>query len=322
MKRALITGINGMDGSHLADLLLEKGYEVYGMERRTSSPNRTNTKHLEGKIHFINGDLTDQNSLLRCLRESDPQEIYNLGAQSFVGESWNTPDQTSEVNGMGVLRMLEAIREDGEDRKFYQASTSEMFGKVQETPQNENTPFYPRSPYGVSKLYGHWITKNYRESYDIFASSGILFNHESERRGIEFVTRKITDGVAKIHLGLQDKIMLGNLDAKRDWGYAPDYVEAMWLILQQNQPDDYVISTGKTHSIREFLDLAFEHIGITDWEKYVGQDPRFMRPAEVDMLRGNSTKAFDELGWKPKTSFNDLVGKMVKGDIKRLKNEK
>jgi len=322
MKRALITGINGMDGSHLADLLLEKGYEVYGMERRTSSPNRTNTKHLEGKIHFINGDLTDQNSLLRCLRESDPQEIYNLGAQSFVGESWNTPDQTSEVNGMGVLRMLEAIREDGEDRKFYQASTSEMFGKVQETPQNENTPFYPRSPYGVSKLYGHWITKNYRESYDIFASTGILFNHESERRGIEFVTRKITDGVAKIHLGLQDKIMLGNLDAKRDWGYAPDYVEAMWLILQQNQPDDYVISTGKTHSIREFLDLAFEHIGITDWEKYVGQDPRFMRPAEVDMLRGNSTKAFDELGWKPKTSFNDLVGKMVKGDIKRLKNEK
>ena len=320
--RALITGVNGMDGSHLADLLLEKGYEVYGMERRTSSPNRTNTKHLEGKIHFINGDLTDQNSLLRCLRESDPQEIYNLGAQSFVGESWNTPDQTSEVNGMGVLRMLEAIREDGEDRKFYQASTSEMFGKVQETPQNENTPFYPRSPYGVSKLYGHWITKNYRESYDIFASTGILFNHESERRGIEFVTRKITDGVAKIHLGLQDKIMLGNLDAKRDWGYAPDYVEAMWLILQQNQPDDYVISTGKTHSIREFLDLAFEHIGITDWEKYVGQDPRFMRPAEVDMLRGNSTKAFDELGWKPKTSFNDLVGKMVKGDIKRLKNEK
>jgi len=321
MKRALITGINGMDGSHLADLLLEKGYEVYGMERRTSSPNRTNTKHLEGKIHFINGDLTDQNSLLRCLRESDPQEIYNLGAQSFVGESWNTPDQTSEVNGMGVLRMLEAIREDGEDRKFYQASTSEMFGKVQETPQNENTPFYPRSPYGVSKLYGHWITKNYRESYDIFASTGILFNHESERRGIEFVTRKITDGVAKIHLGLQDKIMLGNLDAKRDWGYAPDYVEAMWLILQQNQPDDYVISTGKTHSIREFLDYAFEHIGITDWEKYVGQDPRFMRPAEVDVLRGDSTKAQTELGWKPKTSFRQLVYKMIGNDIKRLENE-
>ena len=322
MKRALITGVNGMDGSHLADLLLEKGYEVFGMERRTSTPNRTNTKHLEGKINFISGDLTDQNSLLRCLRESDPQEIYNLGAQSFVGESWNTPDQTSEVNGMGVLRMLEAIREDGEERKFYQASTSEMFGKVQETPQTELTPFYPRSPYGVSKLYGHWITKNYRESYDIFASTGILFNHESERRGIEFVTRKITDGVAKIHLGLQDKITLGNLDAKRDWGYAPDYVEAMWLILQQDEPDDYVISTGETHSIREFLDLAFQHIGITDWKKYVGQDPRYMRPAEVDLLRGDSTKAFDELGWKPKTSFNDLVGKMVKGDIERLKNEK
>jgi len=322
MKRALITGINGMDGSHLADLLLEKGYEVFGMERRTSTPNRTNTKHLEGKIHFINGDLTDQNSLLRCLRESDPQEIYNLGAQSFVGESWNTPDQTSEVNGMGVLRMLEAIREDGEDRKFYQASTSEMFGKVQETPQSELTPFYPRSPYGVSKLYGHWITKNYRESYDIFASSGILFNHESERRGIEFVTRKITDGVARIHLGLQDKITLGNLDAKRDWGYAPDYVEAMWLILQQDEPGDYVISTGETHSIKEFLDLAFQHIGITDWKNYVEQDPRFMRPAEVDLLRGDSTKAYRELGWKPKTSFKELVGKMVKGDIKRIENEK
>jgi GDPmannose 4,6-dehydratase len=321
MKRALITGINGMDGSHLADLLLEKGYEVYGMERRTSTPNRTNTKHLEGKINFIHGDLTDQNSLLRCLRESDPQEIYNLGAQSFVGESWNTPDQTSEVNGMGVLRMLEAIREDGEDRKFYQASTSEMFGKVQETPQSESTPFYPRSPYGVSKLYGHWITKNYRESYDIFASSGILFNHESERRGIEFVTRKITDGVARIHLGLQDKITLGNLDAKRDWGYAPDYVEAMWLILQQDEPGDYVISTGETHSIKEFLDLAFQHIGVTDWKNYVEQDPRFMRPAEVDLLRGDSTKAYNELGWKPKTSFEDLVGKMVKGDIEKIKNE-
>ena len=321
MKRALITGINGMDGSHLADLLLEKDYEVYGMERRTSTPNRTNTKHLEGKINFIHGDLTDQNSLLRCLRESDPQEIYNLGAQSFVGESWNTPDQTSEVNGMGVLRMLEAIREDGEDRKFYQASTSEMFGKVQETPQSESTPFYPRSPYGVSKLYGHWITKNYRESYDIFASSGILFNHESERRGIEFVTRKITDGVARIYLGLQDKITLGNLDAKRDWGYAPDYVEAMWLILQQDEPSDYVISTGETHSIKEFLDLAFQHIGITDWKKYVEQDPRFMRPAEVDLLRGDSTKAYNELGWKPKTSFEELVGKMVKGDIERIKNE-
>jgi len=321
MKRALITGINGMDGSHLAELLLEKGYEVYGMERRTSSPNRTNTKHLEGKIHFINGDLTDQNSLLRCLKQSDPQEIYNLGAMSFVGESWNTPEQTGDVNGMGVLRMLEAIREDGEDRKFYQASTSEMFGRMVENPAKETTPFYPRSPYGVAKLYGHWITKNYRESYDMFACSGILFNHESERRGIEFVTRKITDGVARIHLGLQDKITLGNLDAKRDWGYSPDYCEAMWLMLQQDIPDDYVISTGTTHSIREFLDNAFEHIGITDWEKYVGQDPRFMRPAEVDVLRGDSTKAQTELGWKPKTSFSQLVYKMVGNDIEKLKND-
>ena len=318
MKRALITGVNGMDGSHLADLLLEKGYEVYGMERRTSSPNRTNTKHLEGKIHFINGDLTDQNSLVRCLKESDPQEIYNLGAQSFVGESWNTPEQTGDVNGMGVLRMLEAIREDGEDRKFYQASTSEMFGRMVENPANENTPFYPRSPYGVAKLYGHWITKNYRESYDMFATSGILFNHESERRGIEFVTRKITDGIAKIHLGLQDKIMLGNLDSYRDWGYAPDYCEAMWLMLQQDKPDDYVIATGETHSIREFLDYAFQHIGITDWAGYVGQDERFMRPAEVDVLRGDSTKAQTELGWKPKTSFHELVNQMVSNDIKIL----
>ncbi len=318
MKRALITGVNGMDGSHLADLLLEKGYEVYGMERRTSSPNRTNTSHLEGKIHFINGDLTDQNSLLRCLKESDPQEIYNLGAMSFVGESWNTPEQTGDVNGLGVLRMLEAIREDGEERKFYQASTSEMFGRMVENPANENTPFYPRSPYGVAKLYGHWITKNYRESYDMFATSGILFNHESERRGIEFVTRKISDGVARIHLGLQDKIMLGNLDSYRDWGYAPDYCEAMWLMLQQDKPDDYVIATGETHSIREFLDASFKHIGITEWDKYVGQDPRFMRPAEVDVLRGDSTKAQTELGWKPKTSFEDLVCKMVSNDIELL----
>jgi len=318
MKRALITGVNGMDGSHLADLLLEKGYEVYGMERRTSSPNRTNTSHLEGKIHFINGDLTDQNSLVRCLKESDPHEIYNLGAQSFVGESWNTPEQTGDVNGMGVLRMLEAIREDGEDRKFYQASTSEMFGRMVENPANENTPFYPRSPYGVAKLYGHWITKNYRESYDMFATSGILFNHESERRGIEFVTRKITDGVARIYLGLQDKIMLGNLEAKRDWGYAPDYCEAMWLMLQQDTPDDYVIATGETYSIKDFLNVAFGEVGITDWEKHVGQDPRFMRPAEVDVLRGDSSKAHDKLGWKPKTSFEQLARHMVASDVKRL----
>ncbi len=316
MKRALITGVNGMDGSHLADLLLEKGYEVYGMERRTSSPNRTNTSHLEGKITFVNGDLTDQNSLVRCLKESNPDEVYNLGAMSFVGESWNTPEQTGDVNGLGVLRMLEAIREYGKEVRFYQASTSEMFGRMVENPAKESTPFYPRSPYGVAKLYGHWITKNYRESYDMFACSGILFNHESERRGIEFVTRKITDGIARIHLGLQDKIMLGNLDSYRDWGYAPDYCEAMWLMLQQDTPDDYVISTGETHSIREFLDAAFKHIGIDDWSNYVGQDPRFMRPAEVDVLRGDSTKAQTNLNWKPKTSFEDLVGKMVSNDIK------
>jgi len=319
MKRALITGINGMDGSHLADLLLKKGYEVYGMERRTSSPNRTNTKHLEGKIKFINGDLTDQNSLVRCLKESVPREVYNLGAMSFVGESWNTPEQTGDVNGLGVLRMLEAIRESGvKGVRFYQASTSEMFGRMVENPATENTPFYPRSPYGVAKLYGHWITKNYRESYDMFACSGILFNHESERRGIEFVTRKISDGVARIHLGLQDKIMLGNLEAKRDWGYSPDYVEAMWLMLQQDKADDYVIATNETHSIRGFLNYAFKHIDITDWSNYVGQDPRFMRPAEVDVLRGDSKKAQTELGWKPKTSFEDLVKKMVENDIRRL----
>ena len=317
-KRVLITGITGMDGSHLADLLLEKGYEVFGMERRVSTPNRTNIKHLEGKIKFVEGDLTDQMSLVRCLKKVEPDEIYNLAAQSFVYVSFLTPEQTSDVNALGVLRMLEAIREYGKPTKFYQASTSEMFGKVQETPQNETTPFYPRSPYGVAKLYGHWITKNYRESYDMFVCCGILFNHESERRGIEFVTRKITDGIARIHLGLQDKIVLGNLDAKRDWGYAPDYVEAMWLMLQQDEPDDYVISTGKTYSIREFLDYSFKHIGITDWSKYVGQDERYMRPSEVDLLRGDSSKALKNLGWKPKTSLEEMVGKMIDNDIKQL----
>ena len=320
MKRALITGINGMDGSHLADLLLEKGYEVYGMERRSSSKNRTNTAHLESRITFINGDLTDQNSLVRCLKESNPDEVYNLGAMSFVGESWNTPDATGDVNGLGVLRMLEAIREYGKEIKFYQASTSEMFGRMVENPANENTPFYPRSPYGVAKLYGHWITKNYRESYDMFAASGILFNHESERRGIEFVTRKISDGVARIEMGLQDKIMLGNLDSYRDWGYAPDYVEAMWLMLQQDTPDDYVIATDETHSIREFLEHAFNRIGVNNWENYVGQDPRFMRPAEVDVLRGDPTKAKNELGWEPKTSFKELVEKMVSNDLKLIRS--
>ena len=317
MKRALITGINGMDGSFLADFLLEKGYVVYGMERRTSSPNRTNTKHLEGKITFVNGYLTDQNSLFRVIKESDPDEVYNLGSQSFVGESWNTPEQTSDVTGLGVLRMLEAIRECGKDMKFYQASTSEMFGKMEKFA-NEDTKFHPRSPYGVAKLYGHWITKNYRESYDMFNCCGILFNHESERRGIEFVTRKITDGIARIHLGLRDKIILGNLDTKRDWGYAPDYVESMWMMLQQDEPDDYVVATGKTHSLGKFLDSAFQHIGITDWEKYVGQDERYMRPADVFYLAGDSTKARDELGWMQTTPFQEMVSKMVSNDIKLL----
>jgi len=319
-KRALITGITGMDGSHLADLLLTKGYKVYGMERRSSSKNRTNTLHLEKKITFINGDLTDQNSLLRCLTEADPNEIYNLASQSFVGESWNTPEQTSDVTGLGVLRMLEAIREYGKDIKFYQASTSEMFGKMEKFA-NENTVFYPRSPYGVAKLYGHWIVKNYRESYDMFNCCGILFNHESERRGIEFVTRKVTDGVARIYLGLQDKIILGNLDTKRDWGYAPDYVEAMWMMLQQDEPNEYVIATGEFHSLKELLKVAFSEIGIIDWKKYVGQDKRYMRPADVFYLAGDSSKAREELGWSPKTSFETMVLTMVKNDIKLLKGK-
>ena len=318
MKRVLITGINGMDGSFLADFLLEKGYEVYGMERRSSSKNRTNTGHLEGKITFLNGDLGDQNSLLRCLKESNPEEVYNLASQSFVGESWNTPEQTGDVTGLGVLRMLEAIREYGKPVKFYQASTSEMFGRMVENPAKETTPFYPRSPYGVAKLYGHWITKNYRESYDMFNVSGILFNHESERRGIEFVTRKITDGVAKVHLGYEDHIKLGNLDSKRDWGYSPDYMEAAWLMMQQDKPEDYVIATGESHSIRDFLDVAFNCVGIDDWSNYVVQDERFMRPAEIDVLCGDSTKAREVLGWKPKTSFEDMVSRMVINDIALL----
>ena len=318
MKRVLITGINGMDGSYLADLLLTKGYEVYGMERRSSSKNRTNTSHLEGKITFVNGDLGDQNSLLRCLKESDPEEVYNLGSQSFVGESWNTPEQTGDVTGLGVLRMLEAIREYGKPVKFYQASTSEMFGRMVENPANENTPFYPRSPYGVAKLYGHWITKNYRESYDMFNVSGILFNHESERRGIEFVTRKITDGVAKVYLGYEDHIRLGNLDSKRDWGYSPDYVKSMWMMLQQDEPDDYVIATGIEHTIGEFLDVAFKRVGIDDWSNYVVQDERYMRPAEVAVLCGDSSKARDVLGWKPETSFEQMIHNMVDHDIGSL----
>jgi GDPmannose 4,6-dehydratase len=320
-KRALVTGITGMDGSHLADLLLSKDYEVFGLERRTSVKNNTNVEHLDGKINIISGDLTDQNSILRAIKQSEPDEIYNIGAQSFVAESWNTPEMTTNTTGMGVLRMLEAIRECGKKIKFYQASSSEMFGKMGTEPANENTPFYPRSPYGVAKLYGHWITKNYKESYDMFNCSGILFNHESERRGHEFVTRKITDGVAKIHLGLADKLYLGNLEAKRDWGYAPDYVEAIWLMLQQDIPDDYVIATNKVYSVRDFLDLAFAEVGIDDWSQYVIQDPKLFRPAEVDFLLGDSTKAQKILNWKPKTDINQMVNIMINNDIKLLKRK-
>jgi len=310
-----------MDGSHMADFLLQKNYEIFGLERRVSNRNRANTQHLTGKINFISGDLTDQNSLLRALNKSKPDEVYNFAAQSFVGESWNTPEFTSSVTGLGVLRMLEAIREYSSHVKFYQASTSEMFGKAVECPANEKTPFYPRSPYGVSKLYGHWITKNYRESYDMFNCSGICFNHESERRGLEFVTRKITDGVAKISLGISDHITLGNLDAKRDWGYAVDYVEAMWKMLQQDEPDDYVIATGECHSVKEFLDISFQCVGISDWSGYVRQDQRFMRPAEVDVLIGDCSKAKKILNWTSTTSFEKLVKTMVNSDVARLKNK-
>jgi len=317
-KRALITGITGMDGSHLADFLLEKDYEVFGMERRCSTKNRINSTHLENKITFLMGDLADQNSLLRVLEESKPDEVYNLASQSFVKESWNTPEQSIDVTGAGVLRMLEAIRQYEKPIKFYQASTSEMFGRMTDYA-DENSPFYPRSPYGCAKVYAHWISVNYRESYDMFNVCGILFNHEGERRGKEFLTRKITDGVAKIHLGLEDYITLGNLDVKRDWGYAPDYVEAMWLMLQQDKPSDYIVSTGKYHTPHDFLTSSFKHIGIDDWSKYVKQDERFMRPADVYYLRGNADKAREELGWKPKTSFEQMVSKMVENDIQLLK---
>ena len=346
-KTALITGISGMDGSHLADFLLEKGYEVFGMERRSSYINNVNTAHLEGKITILNGDMTDQNSLLRCLKESKPDEVYNLAAQSFVGESWNTPEQTSNVTGLGVLRILEAIREFNPDIKFYQASSSEMFGRMVENPANENTPFYPRSPYGVSKLYGHWITKNYRESYDMFACSGILFNHESERRGEHFVTRKITKWIGEFmgwldrsgldesqltrtkesdeliyasgHQDSYRKLRLGNLKAKRDWGHAEDYVEAMWLMLQQDEPDDYVVATGETYSVADFLDASFRAVGIEDWSNLVYIDPEFYRPAEVDYLLGIPTKAEDKLGWERKISFSDLAERMVKFDVEETR---
>ena len=327
-KRALITGVNGMDGSHLADLLLGKNYEVYGLERRSSHINRANTQHIEDRIHYITGDMTDKGSLQRALYIANPHEVYNLAAQSFVGSSWQLSEQTTKVNALGTLYMLESILAHNKEIRFYQASTSEMFGKVVETPQTELTPFYPRSPYAVSKLYGHWITKNFRESYKLYACNGILFNHESERRGIEFVTRKITDGVARIHLGLQDTISLGNLDASRDWGYAPDYVEAMWAMMQQdeqfffdNKVGDFVVATGECHSVREFLTRAFKQIGVDDWKKHVVKDPRFMRPAEVDILRGDATKAQEVLGWNPETSFEEIVQRMVTNDISLIKRE-
>lgn len=320
MKRALITGITGQDGSYLAELLLEKGYKVFGLTRRTSTINYERIKHIEDKVELVQGDLLDQGSLASALQESQPEEVYNLAAQSFVKTSWNQPVLTGEVTGIGVTRLLEAILDTNPKIKFYQASSSEMFGKVTESPQKETTRFYPRSPYGVAKVYGHYATVNHRESYSIFACSGILFNHESPRRGLEFVTRKISHAVARISLGKQKFIELGNLDAKRDWGYAKDYVEAMWLMLQQQKPDDYVIATGETHSVEEFLKIAFSVVGITDWKKYVKSNVnKYMRPAEVDYLIGNYSKAKKVLGWKPKTSFVDLVSLMVKADIEMEK---
>lgn len=315
-KRALITGITGQDGSYLAELLLEKGYEVYGLTRRTSTQNYSRIENIVDQVHLLSGDLIDQYSLYQAIAESQPDEIYNLAAQSFVKASWDQPGYTGESTALGVTRMLDAMRMSKPDAKFYQASSSEMFGKVVEVPQKETTPFYPRSPYGVAKVYGHWITVNYRESYNLFAVSGILFNHESPRRGLEFVTRKISNTVAKIKYGKTDKLVLGNPDAKRDWGYAKDYVEMMYLMLQQDVADDYVIATGETHSVREFVTNAFAVAGIKDWEdKVVWNDPRNTRPAEVDHLIGDPSLAKAKLGWVPKTSFEELVRIMVESDL-------
>ncbi len=319
MKRALITGVTGQDGSYLAELLLAKGYEVTGMVRRASTENFERIEHLRNKIAIAQADLLDQLSLIELIEETKPDEIYNLAAQSFVPTSWIQPTLTGEFTALGVTKMLEAIRLVNKKIRFYQASSSEMFGKVLEIPQSEKTPFYPRSPYGVAKVYGHFITVNYRESYDMFAVSGILFNHESPRRGLEFVTRKITDGVARIKLGLVKELRLGNLDAKRDWGFAGDYVEAMWLMLQQKKAGDYVIATGETHSVREFAQIAFDHVGL-DWEKYVKVDRKYFRPAEVDQLVGSPAKAKRALGWKRRVSFKGLVQMMVEADMKRLAN--
>jgi len=316
--KALITGITGQDGSYLADFLLEKGYQVYGMVRRASTENFERIEHIKDRVHLVQADLLDQLSIINVIKESNPDEVYNLAAQSFVPTSWDQPVLTGEFTALGVTRMLEAIRLVNPKIKFYQASSSEMFGKVRETPQTELTPFYPRSPYGVAKVYGHWITINYRESYNIYACSGILFNHESPRRGKEFVTKKITDAVARIKLGLEKELRLGTMDAKRDWGFAGDYVRAMWLMLQQEQPDDFVIATGRTHSVRDFCRIAFEHVGL-DYNDYVKIDQKFVRPAEVDLLLGDSTKAQKALKWDIKVSFEELVKMMVDTDLETYK---
>lgn len=320
-KRALITGVTGQDGSYLAEFLLEKGYEVHGMVRRSSEEKFERLSHLRGRLQIHQGDLLDQYSLSALMAKVRPHEVYNLAAQSFIPTSWSQPVLTGEFTALGVTKMLEAIRHTLPEARFYQASSSEMFGRVREVPQTEQTPFYPRSPYGVAKVYGHFITVNYRESFRLFAVSGILFNHESPRRGLEFVTRKITDGVARIHLGKTDKLYLGNLDAKRDWGFAGDYVEAMWRMLQEDEPDDYVVATGETHSVREFCELAFARVG-RDYRDHVVVHPDFLRPAEVDVLVGDPTKARQKLGWKPRVGFKELIHMMVDSDLARLREER
>jgi GDPmannose 4,6-dehydratase len=316
-KRALITGVSGQDGSYLAELLLSKGYEVWGIVRRLSAENYERIEHIRDQITLVQGDLLDQSSLAAALTESEPDEVYNLAAQSFVPTSWTQPVLTAEFTSVGVTRLLEAIRQVNPRVRFYQASSSEMYGKVREVPQGEDTPFYPRSPYGVAKVYGHFITVNYRESYDMHCTSGILFNHESPRRGLEFVTRKVSNGVARIKLGLQTELPMGNLEAQRDWGFAGDYVEAMWLMLQQDEPDDYVIATGETHSVERLVEVAFAHAGL-DWHDHVKMDERFVRPAEVDLLIGDRSKAENELGWTPTVGFEQLVQMMVDADLERL----
>ena len=316
-KSALVTGVTGQDGAYLAKLLLENGYTVHGLVRRSSTPHFERLERLDivDQLNIVQGDLGDQLSLIEAVQEAGPSEVYNLAAQSFVPESWKTASQTGEFTALGVTRCLEAIRTVDPSIRFYQASSSEMFGKVVEVPQRESTPFYPRSPYGVAKVYGHWITVNYRESYDLYACSGILFNHESPLRGLEFLPRKVTNGVARISLGLQEELRLGNIEAKRDWGYAGDYVEAMWRMLQQDEPDDFVIATNETHTVRELVEAAFQHVGIDDWERYVVIDPALYRPAEVDLLIGDSTKAREALGWEPTTSFDELITMMVDADV-------